>query len=136
MKGSIAAGCVAILALGLFASPLRSQTTVQGSVVVHSGPVSSEVEVRRRARVIVPERHVIVVNRVAPRRVGWWKNHGYRVVTVYYDGHRYYLRRFARPHLRPVIVYERSGRYYIDENHWKRKHRQHGRQDDRFRDDD
>ena len=120
MKGSIAAGCVAILALGLFASPLSSQTTVQGSVVVHSGPVGGNVEVRRRARVIVPERHVILVKRVAPRRVGWWKNHGYRVVTVYYDGHRYYLRRLARPHLRAVIVYERGGRYYIDEDHWKR----------------
>jgi hypothetical protein len=57
-------------------------------------------------------------------------------VTVYYDGHRYYLRRLARPHLRPVIVYERGGRYFIDENHWKRKHRDHDRHDDRYRDHD
>ena len=135
MKGSIAAGCVAVLALGLIAAPLQSQTTVQGNVVVHSGPVSGHVEVRRRARVIVPERHVIVVKRVhAPR--GWWKKHNYRVVTVYHDGHRYYLRRFARPHLRPVLVYERGGRYYIDENHWKRKHRHYDRHDDRYRDHD
>jgi hypothetical protein len=135
MKSSISAGCVAVLALGLFAAPLRSQTTVQGSVVVHSGPVTGHVELRRRARVIVPERHVIVVNRVhAPR--GWWKKHNYRTVTVYYDGHRYYLRRLARPHLRPVIVYERGGRYFIDENHWKRKHRDHDRHDDRYRDHD
>ena len=136
MKGSTAAGWVAILALGLFTEPLRSQTTVQGSVVVHSGPVSSQVEVRRRGQVIAPERHVVVVKRVAPRRVGWWRNHGYRVVTVYYDGHRYYLRRLARPHLRAVIVYERGGRYYIDEDHWKRKHRHYDRHDDRSRHDD
>ena len=136
MKGSITAGCVAVLALGLFASPLRSQTTVEGSVVVHSGPVISGVEVRRRARVVAPERYVIVVNRVAARRVGWWKNHGYRTATVYYDGHRYYLRRLARPHLRAVIVYERGGRYFIDEHGWQRKHRHYDRHDDRYRDYD
>ena len=133
MKGSIAAGCIAVLALGLFAVPLGAQTTVQGRVVVQSGPVSGHVEVRRRARVIVPERHVIEVKRVHVPR-GWWKKHNYRRVTVYHDGHRYYLRRFARPHLRPVIVYERRGRYYIDENHWKRKHRNHDRHD-RYDDD-
>ena len=135
MKGSIAVGCLVVLALGLYAAPLRSQTTVHGSVVVRSGPVRGDVEYRRRARVIVPQRHVIVVNRVhAPR--GWWKKHKYRVVTVYYDGHRYYLRRFARPNLRPVIVYERGGRYFIDEDRGKRKHRNHDRHDDRYRDDD
>ena len=135
MKGSIAAGCVAVLALSLFAAPLRSQTAVQGRVVVQSGPVRGDVEVRRRARVIVPQRHVIVVNRVHRPR-GWWRKHNYRMVTVYYDGNRYYLRRFARPYLRAVIVYERGGRYYVDEDHWKRKHRNHDRRDDRDRDDD
>jgi hypothetical protein len=133
MKGSIAAACVAVLALGLFAAPLRSQTTVHGSVVVRSGP-DRDWEVRRRARVIVPRRHDIVVHRVHVPR-GWWKRHHYRSVTVYYDGHRYYLRRFARPHLRPVIVYERGGRYFIDEDRWQRKHRKHDLQDDRYRDD-
>ena len=135
MKGSIAAVCVGVMASGLFAAPLRSQTTVQGSVVVHSGPVTGHVELRRRPRVIVPERHVIVVNRVhAPR--GWWKKHSYRAVTVYHDGHRYYLRRFARPYLRPVIVYERGGRYFIDQGRWKRKHRNDDRHYDRYRDHD
>jgi hypothetical protein len=91
------------------------------------------VEVRRRAR--VPQRHVIVVNRVHVPR-GWWKKHSYRAVTVYYDGDRYYLRRYARPNLRAVIVYERGGRYFIDEDRWNRKHRQYGRRDDRYRDYD
>ena len=135
MKSSISAGCVAVLALGLFAAPLRSQTTVQGSVVVHSGPVTGHVELRRRARVIVPERHVIVVQRVHVPR-GWWKKHSYRAVTVYHDGDRYYLRRYAHPHLRAVIVYERNGRYFIDEGRWKRKHRHYDRHDERYRDYD
>jgi hypothetical protein len=135
MKGNIAAVCVGIMALGMFAAPLSSQTTVQGRVVVHSGPVTGHVELRRRTRVIVPERHVIVVQRVHVPR-GWWKKHSYRAVTVYYDGHRYYLRRYARPNLRAVIVYERGGRYFIGEDHWKRKHRKHDRHDDRYRDYD
>jgi hypothetical protein len=135
MKGSIAAGCVAVLVLSSFAAPLSSQTTVQGSVVVHSGPVTGHVELRRRTRVIVPERHVIVVQRVHVPR-GWWKKHSYRAVTAYFDGHRYYLRRYARPNLRPVIVYERGGRYFIGEDHWKRKHRNDDRHDDRYRDYD
>jgi hypothetical protein len=130
MKGT--AGYVAVLALGLFAAPLQSQTAVQGSVVVHSGAVTGHVELRRRARVIGPERHVIVVNRIHVPR-GWWKKQSYRPVTVYYDGNRYYLRRYARPHLRPVIVYERAGRYYIGDDRWKRKHRNHDRHDDRYR---
>jgi hypothetical protein len=135
MKGNIAAVCVGIMALGLFAAPLSSQTTVQGRVVVHSGPVTGHVELRRRTRVIVPERHVIVVQRVHVPR-GWWKKHSYRMVTVYYDGDHYYLRRYARPYLRPVIVYERGGRYFIGEDHWKRKHRNDDRHDDRYRDRD
>ncbi len=91
---------------------------------------------RRAATVIRTDRNVIVVSRVAPRRIGWWKNHGYRLVTVYSDGHRYYLRRFAWPNLRAVMVYERGGRYYVGEDHWKRKHRHYDRHDDRYRNHD
>ena len=133
MKRSIAAVCVGILAVGLFAAPLRSQTTVHGSVVVRSGPDRGDREVRRRVR--VSERHIIVVNRVHVPR-GWWKKHSYRAVTVYYDGDRYYLRRYARPHLRAVIVYERNGRYFIGDDGWKRNHRNYDRHDDRYQDRD
>ena len=133
MKGSIAVACVAVVALGLFATPLRSQTTVQGSVVVRSGSGRDDVEVRRRVR--VPQRHLIVVNRVHVPR-GWWKKHSYRAVTVYYDGDRYYLRRYPHLHLRAVIVYERNGRYFRDEDGWKRKHRDYDRHDERYRDYD
>jgi hypothetical protein len=133
MKGSIAAACVAVLVLSLFAAPLRSQTTVHGSVVVRSGPDRGDPEVRRR--VIVPHPHVIVVNRVHVPR-GWWKRHNYRAVTVYYDGDRYYLRRFARSNMRALIVFERGGRYFIDEDRWKQNHRKHDRHDDRYGDND
>ena len=135
MKGSIGVRVLAALALGMIATPAGAQTTVQARVVIQSGPVRSQPVVRQRARVIVPERHVIIVNRIhAPR--GWWKKQSYRAVTVYYDGHHYYLRRYARPNLRAVIVYERGGRYYIDGNNWKRKHRDYDRHDDRRWDND
>jgi hypothetical protein len=124
MMRSIAVGGLAGLALSLIAAPLPAQTTVQGSVVVYSGPSTGQVEVRRRTRIISPSRHVIEVQRINVPR-GWWKRHSYRVMTVYYDGRRYYLRRFDRPNLRPVIVYERGGRYYIDEDRWKRDHGRH-----------
>jgi hypothetical protein len=129
MKGSIAAGCVAVLALGLIAAPLGAQTTVQGAVIIQSSQRDGRVV--RRTTDIGTQRHVVVVSRVAPRRAGWWKRHNYRAVTAYYDGYRYYLRRLARPHLRPVIVYERGGRYYVDESHWNRNHHHHDRHNSR-----
>jgi hypothetical protein len=135
MKGSIGVGSLAVVALGLIAAPARAQTTVQGSVIVQSGPVGSHPVVRQRTRVIVPERHVIIVQRVHVPR-GWWKKHSYRAVTVYYDGDLYYLRRLARPNLRAVIVYERGGRYFIGDDRWKREHRNYDHHDDRYRDHD
>ena len=129
MKRSIATGWIAGLVLVLIAAPLQAQTTVQGSVVVHSGPVGHEGR-RPARRVIVRHRELIVVERVQARR-GWWKKHNYRVVTVYFDGHRYYRRPF-RSGLRQVIVYKRGGRYYIDANRWK-EHRHHDRDRDHDR---
>jgi hypothetical protein len=102
MKHGIVAGIATMLVLGLTSVPMQAQTTVEGAVVIRSGPE--------------PVREVIVVQRVhAPHRHGhrWWKKHGYRTVTVYYDGNRYYMRRVARPGIRAVIVYEMKGRYYV-----------------------
>jgi hypothetical protein len=122
MKRSSAVGWIAGLALVLIAAPLRAQATVHGGVVVHSGPVGHAVG--HSATVIIPEHKVIVVKRVHARR-GWWKKQGHRVVTVYYDGRRYYRRHVDRPKLRRVMVYERGGRYYIDEDQWKRYRHHH-----------
>ena len=61
-------------------------------------------------------REVIVVERThVPKgnAYGWWKKHGYREVTVYSDGARYYGRRLESPGVRAVVVYQRDGKYYM-----------------------
>ena len=61
-------------------------------------------------------RDVIVVERThVPRGQahGWWKKHGYREITVYYDGARYYSRRLESTGFRAVVVYQREGKYYM-----------------------
>src|SRR5215211_2339033 len=63
-------------------------------------------------------RDVIVVERThVPKgnAYGWWKKHGYREVTVYSDGSRYYGRRLESPGVRAVVVYQRDGKYYMPE---------------------
>ena len=125
------AGGIAALLLGLTA-PMHAQTRVEGGVVVQSGPVTGHVEVGSPAPVVVyrePAREVVVVERIhAPRRHAyrWWKRHGYREVTVYSDGSRYYGRRVRHPGLRALVVYELGGRYYLgDEDGDRYEHRRH-----------
>jgi hypothetical protein len=137
-RGTLAV--IAVLVLGFRAGSVRAQTAVEGAVVVQSGPVAGHVEVNSppRARYREPVRRVIVVERVRMSRghaYGWRKKHGYRPVTVYYDGHRYYNRRIVRAGIRAVIVYERGGRYYIaDED--RDSDRYERRNHDRDHDDD
>jgi hypothetical protein len=97
MKHMIMAGGTVALLLGLAAAPARAQTAVSGGVVVRSGPVTGHVEVGSPPPPVVvvrePAREVIVVERThVPHGEahGWWKEHGYREVTVYYDGSHYY----------------------------------------------
>ena len=119
MTRRVVVGGMLALALGLAAVPARAQTTVQGGVVVQSGPVTGHVEVNSPPPVVVrhePASEVIIVERThVPhgKAHGWWKEHGFRDVTVYYDGTRYYGRRIERKGVRSVIVYERGGKYYI-----------------------
>lgn len=134
MKRRIVAGGTIALLLGLATVPLRAQTTVEGGVVIHSGPVTGHVEVGSPPPVVYrePVRGVIVVERVhVPRghAYGWWKKHGYRTITVYYDGSRYYGRRLERRGLRAVVVYERRGRYYLGDEPGER-YRHHHHDDD------
>jgi hypothetical protein len=94
------------------------------------------VETRRRTTVVVPRREIVMIEGVRARH-GWWKRPGYQVITVYYDGGRFYRHPFDRRPLRKVVVYHRAGRYYIDEMQWKREHRRHyGRDYDGWRGDD
>jgi hypothetical protein len=136
MKSRIAVGGIAAVMLGLAAVPARAQTTVSGGVVVQSGPVAGHVEVNAPPPVVVrrePAREVIVVERTnVPRgnAHGWWKKHGYREVTVYYDGTRYYGRRLERTGLRAMVVYERGGKYYLGEEETEGHGHHHGDKDD------
>jgi hypothetical protein len=93
------------------------------------------VETVRRTTVVVPQREIVVVERVRARQ-GWWRNPAYQVITVYYDGGHFYRRAFDRRPLRKVVVYRRGSRYYIDEGQWRREHRIHYGRDYRWNDDD
>ena len=123
MKRTTLVGLASCLVLGLVTVPARAQggilsQTVQPPERVESGPSRT---------IIVPRREVIVVERVHGPR-GWWKKSQYRVVTLYYDGTRFYRRPFDRRVLRRVVVYEWGGRYYIDkdERRWERgRHHDH-----------
>ena len=81
-----------------------------------------------------PVREVIVVERTRVPRghaYGWWKKHGYREVTLYFDGTQYYSRRYDPTGLRAVIVYQREGKYYMPDEDGERSHSQHGHGRDR-----
>ena len=127
------------------AAPLHAQTTIQKArdILNDRAPARVEparvepprVETGRRTTVIIPQREVLVIERVQAR-YPWWRHPRYRVITVYYDGRRFYRRPFDRRPLRKVVVYERAGRYYIDEVQWRRDHRRHYGRDYRWNDDD
>ena len=81
-----------------------------------------------------PAREVIVVERThVPKghAYGWWKQHGYREVTVYYDGTRSYSGEVAPTGFRAVIVYQREGTYYLPDEDGERSHSHHGHGRDR-----
>jgi hypothetical protein len=112
------------LGLALAAAPLRAQA-VSADVVFRSGPAAGRVVVGRgystyeHPQVIVYRRpvarRVVVVEPVRRRHHHrHWEHRGYRAVTLYYVGGRYYDRwdDFDRGPGRAVTVYERDGRYY------------------------
>jgi hypothetical protein len=129
---------VALIALIAIAAPMRAQTTVQRAADVLNRPQPNPVTETRRVTsttVIVPQREVVIVERVHGRRYGWWKHSQYRVITVYYDGSRFYHRPFDRRSLQKVVVYERAGRYYIDDDRWTRDRNHQWGHDDKWRND-
>ena len=141
MRHRILSGGVVALVIGLVPATLHGQTTVQGGVLVQSGPVTAHVEVNEPPAPVVvhrePLREVIIVERIHEpegNAYGWWKKHGYREVVVYYDGGSYYDHWFERRGgLRRLVVYERAGRYYrpVDRDHWDDGDDRHGRGKDR-----
>ncbi|MEP7176644.1 MAG: hypothetical protein ABI860_08840 [Gemmatimonadales bacterium] len=142
MKTSIVAG--SLLAALTVVAPLHGQR-VAADVVVRGGPVAGHVVVgdgystyrrpvvyrRAPARVIVVER----VHSRHHRHAHQWRRHGYRPVTLYYSGGRYYDRYVdGGPAVREVVIYERQGRFYRecddDDRDWN------DRRDDRHQDRD
>ena len=125
--------------------PLQAQTELQRAAEIlrnrQSAPPAParveppHVETTRRTTIVVPQREILVVERVQARP-GWWRNPRYQVITVFYDGGRFYRRPFDRRPLRKVVVYQRAGRYYVDEAQWSREHRLHYGRDYRWNDDD
>jgi hypothetical protein len=116
------------------AAPVRAQTILQRAGGVQPAPAEPRRTTTRT--IIIPQREVIVIEQVHGRRYGWWKHPKYRVITVYYDGSRFYRRPFDRRALQKVVVYEQGGRYYIDQDQWKRDRSRHWGRDDRWRNDD
>jgi hypothetical protein len=116
MMRRVVMGSILTLAFATGCSSSRSQDRV----VVTPPPRA----VRRE-----PVREVIVVERAhVPKghAYGWWKQHGYREVTVYYDGTRYFGRRHESG-LREVIVYQREGKYYLPDAEDERGRSDHGK---------
>src|SRR5215217_3573829 len=116
------------------AAPVRAQTILQRAGGVQPAPAQPRRTTTRT--IIIPQREVIIIEQVHGRRYGWWKHAKYQVITVYYDGSRFYRRPFDRRALQRVVVYEQGGRYYIDQDQWKRDRSRHWGRDDRWRDDD
>ena len=108
------------------------------SYSTYSRPVR---RVAPRPRVIVVERIIVDRDRNKRRDYRWWRNNGYRPVTVYHVDGRFYDRWVDRRGVREVTVYRRGDRYYRD---WDDNHRSNDRYDrryddrydDRSRDDD
>lgn len=87
---------------------------------------------------------VVEVSR-SPRGGGWYRSHGYRPVRVWYDDDRdcYYDRyNRSRGRVRELVIYERDGRYYRDDDReegrrheWRDEVRRANRNDYRDRTD-
>ncbi|HJS46735.1 MAG TPA: hypothetical protein VJ773_01980 [Gemmatimonadales bacterium] len=141
---------LAALALvpALILAPRSVAAQVAADVVIGTGPVAGRVVVGRPSpEVVVVDRgrrhyhreyapRVIVVERYhrGPRGVahGYWRNRGWRPVTLYYIDGRFYDRpwRGAR-YVSEVVVYERGGRYLVprdfryDSGEWRRGYYDH-----------
>ena len=63
-----------------------------------------------------PRYRVVTVYRIH-RRHEWYRQHGFRKVSLWYDGDRdrYYDNAAGSRGLREVVVYERGGRYYRED---------------------
>jgi hypothetical protein len=104
----------ALFALAALALPAGAQAQqVSADISIGGGPVAGRIIVGDPYYRHPVYREIVVVP--AHRGRGWYRNHGYRPVQVYYDS--YHNRYYDRPYyggLRVVVVYRDGGRYYHD----------------------
>jgi hypothetical protein len=122
---SLGLTAVALAALTLPGTAQAQRVTAD--IAIQQGPISGHVIVGDHYRPRPVYREYVVVRQY--RGGGWYRNHGYHPMRVYWDGYRYYDRPY-RVGLRAVWVYEHGGRYYHDERNDYR--RRVDRRDDRY----
>jgi hypothetical protein len=113
---------LALVGAGLsFTAPARAQ--VMADIRVGPGPIDG--------RVIIGAPHVVVgepvlvrrpvtyllpVDYVGRRHAKWYYRHGWRPVTVWFDGRNFIHPASAwRPYYREVVLFERAGRYLVSD---------------------
>ena len=126
---------VGVMLLGALGGALPLAAQVVADVVVQEGPVAARVRLGRpditlrdpyavrRGWVLAwgrPVARVIVVEPVRQQGHGWWKRHGYRPTTLWFDGYRFYDRPFRRTGLREVLVFERRGHFVMVGDFYRR----------------
>src|SRR5690606_33766951 len=123
---------VALFALPVAIQPVEAQTRVV--IGVESGYPAAYRRPPVR-RYVAPR--IVFVERVPVRgnRHGWWRNHGYRPVTLYYWRGRFYQHDLSHVATRSVVVYERGGRFYRAADHRYDRYDRFDR-DDRYYQDD
>ena len=123
---------LALAALVATAPPtVAAAQRVSAEIRIGSGPVDGRFRVgdpnEWHSRTIVEAGRPIygrsVYREVAVSRMhrghGWWRNRGFRAVTVWYDldrGRYYDHGDRYRDGLREVVIYARDGRYYDDDH--------------------
>ena len=107
-----------IVVTGIVTLALVTGCGSSGSQVVVTPPAM------RREAIVVERTHV-----PKGHAYGWWKQHGYKEVTVYSDGSRYISGESAPKGYRAVTVYQKEGKYYLPEEGGEQGHsdKGHGR---------
>ena len=132
----------ALFALAALALPAGAKAQqVSADISIASGPVAGRVIVgdpyyhHPAYRYGPSYREIVVIQ--AHRGRGWYRNHAYRPVRVYYDDDRdcYYDRAYYGG-LRAVVVYQSGGRYYFDGDRRDGYRRDDYRRDDYRRDEE
>ena len=117
-RGMLAGGILALACVSGCGASRSADRVVVVPPAARRGPVQEVIVVERTH---VPKGHAY----------GWWKQHGYREVTVYTDGSRYYSRHGGQDGIHAVVVFEREGRYYVGDEESESKGGSHGRGHDK-----